>query len=40
VIGIRNHIDGWYRADRWMLAHQEWLGRYAAIQVFEVFKPA
>jgi SAM-dependent methyltransferase len=31
VIGIRNHIDGWYRADRWMLAHQEWLGRYAAI---------
>jgi SAM-dependent methyltransferase len=40
VIGIRTNIDGWYRADRWMLAHQEWLARYATIRVFEVFKPA
>lgn len=40
IPGIRNRIDRWYRADRWMLTHQEWLGRYAAIRVFEVFKPA
>jgi SAM-dependent methyltransferase len=35
---FRDRIDGWYRADRWMLAHHAWLGRYAAIRVFEIFK--
>jgi SAM-dependent methyltransferase len=38
VIGLRN-IDAWYRADRFMLSHQKWLGHYAAIRVFELFKP-
>lgn len=40
IPGVRSRIDGWYRTDRWLLSHQQWLGRYAAVRVFELFKPA
>jgi SAM-dependent methyltransferase len=40
IPALRSRIDAWYRADRWMLANHTWLGRYAAVRVFELFKPA
>jgi SAM-dependent methyltransferase len=40
IPGLRDRIDGWYRADRWIIARQKWVGRYAAIRVFELVKPA